>query len=109
MRENRLSGSMRGGARRSLAFGLSIRRLRLLYMGQVYLWAWPASWSWADLLQPVTASAAAPSASNRTDKILISGIRYGNKRIGLFRDGKSTRNERRNCFRPARGRGRESS
>ena len=31
MRENRLSGSMRGGARRSLAFGLSIRRLRLLY------------------------------------------------------------------------------
>ena len=35
MRENRLSGSMRGGARRSLAFGLSIRRLRLLYTGVV--------------------------------------------------------------------------
>ena len=31
MRENRLSGSMRGGARRSLAFGHSIRRLRLFY------------------------------------------------------------------------------
>ena len=31
MRENRLSGSMRGGARRSLASGLSIRWLRLLY------------------------------------------------------------------------------
>ena len=31
MRENRLSGSMRGGVRRSLAWHLSIRRLRLLY------------------------------------------------------------------------------
>jgi hypothetical protein len=31
MRENRLSGSMRGGARRSLGLSLSIRRLRLLY------------------------------------------------------------------------------
>ena len=33
MRENRLSGSMRGGVRRSLALGLSLRRLRLLYTG----------------------------------------------------------------------------
>ena len=31
MRENRLSGLMRGGAKRSLASGLSIRMLRLLY------------------------------------------------------------------------------
>ena len=31
MRENRPSGLMRGGARRSLALCLSIRQLRLLY------------------------------------------------------------------------------
>ena len=38
MRENRQSGSMRGGVRRSLASGLSNRRLRLLYRLRIGSW-----------------------------------------------------------------------
>ena len=46
MRENHLSGLMRGGARRSLALGLSPLRLRLLYSVP------PEASSWKKQLKP---------------------------------------------------------
>jgi len=66
MRENRSSGSMRGGVRRSLVLNLSIRRLRLLYsLLAVAAWlAVAAAW-------PVRADAA-PDKEEKTRRYTLA-------------------------------------